>query len=444
MLTQRLKLGEGARSSRSSSVYPVEDLSQRHGTVAGTPPNLYQQHPSLSQSQSTTTPNLPHPILSGEQLSALPTDTSTDSNLGPQRDSYSAPLLWQGHGPMNPLHQDSHIAASVPYQTPYGLSMQPTSLPGQTSPQSPMYGGGHQHQLSSDSAIFMYPGPYHQAVPSMTGQSIPQMMGTHSRSGSLSGPGGMSPLAPGMVPSLASGGYMMQQMHHYGPQSPVLVPVSDVGRVHVQGVDRRDPSSNNMIPSGMPMAHQTYGMTQTWIQPQSGLPAGTYALPQPWSGQYEARSPQSISSSISTRSGHQRVLSNQSNYRISGMGYMPGSMSPPSSSFMRSSTSGRMRVHSRSPSSFSQFSHPRSSTSDTHRSPLLNDFRSKHNRGRQYDLGDVKGSLVEFSTDQYGSRFIQEKLDLADPDDVKQVFEELLPSALTLMTDVFGNYVSAS
>ena len=51
------------------------------------------------------------------------------------------------------------------------------------------------------------------------------------------------------------------------------------------------------------------------------------------------------------------------------------------------------------------------------------------------------GHIVEFSGDQHGSRFIQQKLETAEDPEKQLVFEEILPSALQLMTDVFGNYV---
>ena len=49
--------------------------------------------------------------------------------------------------------------------------------------------------------------------------------------------------------------------------------------------------------------------------------------------------------------------------------------------------------------------------------------------------------MVEFSGDQHGSRFIQQKLETANSDEKDQVFRELHPNARQLMTDVFGNYV---
>jgi hypothetical protein len=48
---------------------------------------------------------------------------------------------------------------------------------------------------------------------------------------------------------------------------------------------------------------------------------------------------------------------------------------------------------------------------------------------------------VEFSGDQHGSRFIQEKLQTANSDEKEQVFNEIEDNAVQLMKDVFGNYV---
>lgn len=48
---------------------------------------------------------------------------------------------------------------------------------------------------------------------------------------------------------------------------------------------------------------------------------------------------------------------------------------------------------------------------------------------------------MEFSGDQQGSRFIQQKLETANSDEKDQVFREIKPNAIQLMKDVFGNYV---
>lgn len=48
---------------------------------------------------------------------------------------------------------------------------------------------------------------------------------------------------------------------------------------------------------------------------------------------------------------------------------------------------------------------------------------------------------MEFSTDQHGSRFIQQNLEVSSDEERQYVFDEVLPNSLQLMTDVFGNYV---
>lgn len=56
-------------------------------------------------------------------------------------------------------------------------------------------------------------------------------------------------------------------------------------------------------------------------------------------------------------------------------------------------------------------------------------------------MRDLANHIVEFSQDQHGSRFIQQKLERASANEKQLVFQEILSSAYSLMTDVFGNYV---
>ncbi|EYU19929.1 hypothetical protein ABFS82_06G074600 [Erythranthe guttata] len=70
---------------------------------------------------------------------------------------------------------------------------------------------------------------------------------------------------------------------------------------------------------------------------------------------------------------------------------------------------------------------------------LLDEF--KGNKTRCFELAEIAGHVVEFSADQYGSRFIQQKLETASTQEKNMVFHEIMPQALSLMTDVFGNYV---
>lgn len=67
--------------------------------------------------------------------------------------------------------------------------------------------------------------------------------------------------------------------------------------------------------------------------------------------------------------------------------------------------------------------------------------------GTCHKTGDIRSGFISDlvfisgSADQHGSRFIQQKLETASPEEKAMVFQEVLPRALTLMTDVFGNYV---
>ncbi|KAI0883363.1 ARM repeat-containing protein [Annulohypoxylon maeteangense] len=75
------------------------------------------------------------------------------------------------------------------------------------------------------------------------------------------------------------------------------------------------------------------------------------------------------------------------------------------------------------------------------RSVLLEEFRGNAKSNKRYELKDIYNHIVEFSGDQHGSRFIQEKLQTANSDEKDQVFQEIQPNTLQLMKDVFGNYV---
>ncbi|XVF05477.1 hypothetical protein REPUB_Repub05bG0175500 [Reevesia pubescens] len=72
-------------------------------------------------------------------------------------------------------------------------------------------------------------------------------------------------------------------------------------------------------------------------------------------------------------------------------------------------------------------------------SSLLEEFKS--NKTKCFELSEIAGHVVEFSADQYGSRFIQQKLETATTEEKNMVYGEIMPQALALMTDVFGNYV---
>ncbi|XP_052627075.1 pumilio homolog 4 [Lactuca sativa] len=72
-------------------------------------------------------------------------------------------------------------------------------------------------------------------------------------------------------------------------------------------------------------------------------------------------------------------------------------------------------------------------------SSLLDEL--KNNKNKSFELSDVVDHVIEFSTDQYGSRFIQQKLESATVEEKNIIFPEIVPHTRSLMTDVFGNYL---
>lgn len=76
----------------------------------------------------------------------------------------------------------------------------------------------------------------------------------------------------------------------------------------------------------------------------------------------------------------------------------------------------------------------------SNQSPILEEFR--WNKARKWDLKNIFGYINEFSGDQHGSRFIQQKLETASPEERQTVFDEVMAGdPLALVQDVFGNYV---
>ena len=85
--------------------------------------------------------------------------------------------------------------------------------------------------------------------------------------------------------------------------------------------------------------------------------------------------------------------------------------------------------------------HRESLVSDGVQSTKLYDFKNAGKNNKRWELSDIFDHIAEFAGDQYGSRFIQTKLETANSDEKERVFREIEPNAIPLMTDVFGNYV---
>lgn len=60
---------------------------------------------------------------------------------------------------------------------------------------------------------------------------------------------------------------------------------------------------------------------------------------------------------------------------------------------------------------------------------------------KRSELAEVRGRIVELARDQAGSRFLQQKYELASAEDKQMIYEEILENCYGLIIDVFGNYV---
>ncbi|KAF5726826.1 pumilio 5 [Tripterygium wilfordii] len=76
---------------------------------------------------------------------------------------------------------------------------------------------------------------------------------------------------------------------------------------------------------------------------------------------------------------------------------------------------------------------------DPKRHSFLEELKSSS--AGKFELSDIAGRIVEFSVDQHGSRFIQQKLEHCSVEEEISVLKEVVPHASKLITDVFGNYV---
>ncbi|XP_034622466.1 pumilio homolog 2 isoform X5 [Trachemys scripta elegans] len=182
-------------------------------------------------------------------------------------------------------------------------------------------------------------------------------------------------------------------------------------------------SSSSLAPIGQPF-YNSLGFSSS--PSPIGMP-----LPSQTPG-HSLTPPPSLSSHGSSSSLHLGGLTNGSGRYISA--------APGAEAKYRSATS-TSSLFSSSSQLFppSRLRYSRSDIMPSGRSRLLEDFRN--NRFPNLQLRDLVGHIVEFSQDQHGSRFIQQKLERAAPAERQMVFAEILQAAYQLMTDVFGNYV---
>ncbi|XP_038607622.1 pumilio homolog 2 isoform X3 [Tachyglossus aculeatus] len=182
-------------------------------------------------------------------------------------------------------------------------------------------------------------------------------------------------------------------------------------------------SSSSLAPIGQPF-YNSLGFSSS--PSPIGMP-----LPSQTPG-HSLTPPPSLSSHGSSSSLHLGGLTNGSGRYISAAPGAEAKYRSASSTSSLFSSSSQLFPPSR-------LRYSRSDIMPSGRSRLLEDFRN--NRFPNLQLRDLVGHIVEFSQDQHGSRFIQQKLERATPAERQMVFNEILQAAYQLMTDVFGNYV---
>lgn len=75
------------------------------------------------------------------------------------------------------------------------------------------------------------------------------------------------------------------------------------------------------------------------------------------------------------------------------------------------------------------------------RNEFLEDFKQKITYMKVIELAEIKGHIVELAKDQFGSRYLQTKIEKSSKEEKQVIFEEIKGCAYELMSDVFGNYV---
>lgn len=71
-------------------------------------------------------------------------------------------------------------------------------------------------------------------------------------------------------------------------------------------------------------------------------------------------------------------------------------------------------------------------------SPLIEQLKA---RERNVELSEMAAHISEIATDQWGSRLIQQKLEVSSDEEKQHAFKSVLQKMSHLTTDVFGNYV---
>ncbi|KAL6496861.1 hypothetical protein OROGR_028790 [Orobanche gracilis] len=253
--------------------------------------------------------------------------------------------------------------------------------------------------------------------------------------------------------SISKGSAMHDFNRFYGQHGLTMhstFPASDPLSLQFFQQTVQDPYSVPLQYSHLPMPgminHQVHSFT---LRNDPATPAAAAA----YSGDQKYQLPSS--SSVSFSSARNVGIPSTNSYLSSptGLGFLPQfPLSPLGSPVLPESPVGGASFRRRFDFGFSQSSARNAGSYSRWRGQMGTDGINEHRKhplleelkassARRIDLSDVIGCIVEFSTDQHGSRFIQQKLENSSVEEKESIFKEVLPHCSKLITDVFGNYV---
>lgn len=314
------------------------------------------------------------------------------------------------------------IDARGNYQQDPGMQGAYTGVSGQ-------YSGGEQQRgippISVDTGSFRQPGEaqlqHHMARLQLASQNSP----THSPSQGPFGNHGMN--RNGYVPpTLGYGGYSPVGVSPYSP-GPMMA---------VMGYSTKEDDGEPTNISVPQLAAQ-YSPVST--------PIVATSLPPPLHAQYSPSGPTILTAQYSPQAGPMTMLPPAAHLMQPQYQQIPGQSGQMTHNSQQrypnpAQNYGRSQQQQQQPRGQGQQSSGQ--RQEGHRSQLLQELRAA-NLNKQPTLMDVvnQNLVAELSTDQNGSRFIQQRLEHATSQEKDAVFEQILPETIRLCTDVFGNYV---
>ncbi|KAK6263878.1 hypothetical protein SCA6_019312 [Theobroma cacao] len=332
----------------------------------------------------------------------------------------SQPLL-HSSGLTPPMYATA--AAYVTSGNPFYPNFQPSGVYG------PQYDVGGYAVSPALFPPFMPGYPSHSAIPLTFDSTVSGSSFNNRTSGASTGE--TTPHSSGL-----------QHLGHFYGQHGLMLPPSLVDPLHMQYLQH---PFNNVFGASVQRGHLastgvTGGQVDSFVQKESTVAAyiGDPKLQPPINGSLSIPNPGKVGTIGGSYGGHP------------SMGVIAQYPSSPlASPLMPSSPVGGMSPLSRRneirfppkavPYSGWHGQRGFNSFEDSKRHSFLEELKSSN--ARKFEISDIAGRIVEFSVDQHGSRFIQQKLEHCSVEDKESVFKEVLPHASRLMTDVFGNYV---